>query len=167
MTPPAQLDDYRYDANAFDWISEKRATSKLSSPTHTPRAHKVRFTAACILQANGYHPPLAIPACLDDLEPLPVQHYLPQQQQPDIDWQPNYAKYSERIKRNKLRRAGPNTGLPFGYPREISSPLVWSGSDLKQQGEDKYVFHLTSSEILEAEGALEAFKGTIASWYPT
>lgn len=161
MAPPAQLDDYHYDA--FEWISEKHATAKLGPPTG---ARKVHFTAACILQANGYHPPLVIPACLDDLEPLPVQRYLPQQIQPDIDWQPNYAKYSERIQRNKLRRPS-NTELPFGYPREISSPLVWSGADLKEQGEDKYVFHLTSAEIREAEGALEVFKGTIASWYLT
>ncbi|KAF8435248.1 hypothetical protein BGX38DRAFT_1100479 [Terfezia claveryi] len=162
MAPPAQLDNYQYDAAAFGWIPEKRAAPKLSSPTNTPRARKVRFTAACILQANGYHPPLVIPACLDDLEPLTVQHYLPRLLQPDIDWQPNFAKYGERVKRNKLKRAVPglNTELPFGYPREISSPLVWSGPELKEQGEDKYVFHLTPAEIRETEGALEAFKAS-------
>lgn len=165
MAPPAQLDDYPYDTNipaAFEWISGKRAVPKPSCSTNTPRDRKLRFTAACILQASGYHPPLVIPAFLDSLE---TQHYLPQQ--PDIDWQPNFTKYSERVKRNKLkRRAMPNTELPTGYPREISSPLVWSGLELREQGEDKYVFHLTSAEIREVEGALEAFKGTTASWYP-
>jgi len=154
MAPPAQLDDYHYDTDlpaALEWISEGCAVPKLCFPTNTPRARNVRFTDARILQANGYHPPLVIPAFLNDLQLL--QHYLPQQ--PDIDWQPNYGKYCERVKRNKLkRRTTLSTELPFGYPRNISCPLMWSGPDLKEQGEDKYVFHLTPAKIRESEGAL-------------
>lgn len=161
MTPPAHLVDYHhYEGRlpaTFGWLTEK-APQKKSLSTITPR--RVHFTAACILHSTGYHPPLLLPAFLDDLEPLHLQQILPQQ--PDIDWQPNYSKYCERVQRNKLkRRCITNGELPFGFPREIhSSPLVWSGSELR---EDEYIFNLTQIEIREAETALKAFKGTICN----
>lgn len=150
MTPPPQFDDL----DAFEWLTEgttPRLPSKVTCKSQfSPAAHIMQFT--------DYHPPLLLPASLDSESSTPNMQ-INQLQQPDISWHPNYSNYCDRVKRNKLRRGSASlVQLPFGYPREIQSPLVWSGIELRQQGEDKFIFHLTSDEIFEAETALNYFK---------
>lgn len=148
MTPPAQFDNL----DAFEWRAEG-TTSRFPSKATYKNQHP---PAARTLQFNDYHPPLLLPSFLQ-LEPFGVQ--INQPQQPDIDWHPNYSNYCDRVKRNKLRRgSAPLVQLPFGYPREVDSPLVWSGRELRQKGEDKFIFNLSNDEISEAEAALNFFK---------
>ena len=76
---------------------------------------------------------------------------------PVIDWQPDYAGYCDRVKRNKPKRRGaPIVQLPAGYPEQIHSPLAWTPANLREQ---RYIFQITTVELLEAEAALKAFKG--------
>lgn len=151
MTPPAQFDDLD-DFERFTEGTTSRFPSKVTCKTQYP-------PAARILQFTDYHPPLLLPS-FPESEPFTPGVEVNQLQQPDIGWHPNYSNYCDRVKRNKLRRgSAPLVQLPFGYPREVESPLVWSGPGLRQKGEDKFIFNLTSDEISEAETALNFFKG--------
>lgn len=47
--------------------------------------------------------------------------------------------------------------LPAGIPNIVDSPLASTGSQCMDEGE--YVHELTESGIVEAEAALESFKG--------
>ncbi|KAF8443469.1 hypothetical protein BDZ91DRAFT_174561 [Kalaharituber pfeilii] len=159
MTPPipagGELLYTDAQSAAFSWYNALAEKPKQSITSNRTPRKTVQFAAACILHAAGIHPPLVLPpGLLEDLEALPD---LQVPQQPDIDWQPNFQKYSERVQRNKARRRNGSGQLPEGYPREISSPLVWTGAELR---EDQYIFHLTEAEIMEVEKAMKDFKAS-------
>lgn len=75
---------------------------------------------------------------------------------PDIDWIPSYKVFKERVQRLASLPLNRPTTLPRGWPSEITSERVWSGSDFAS--EDDYVVRLTPSDISEIESALSFFK---------
>lgn len=78
---------------------------------------------------------------------------------PDIDWIPSYKVFAERVQRLAQMNLNRPTTLPAGWPSEITSERVWSGSDF--QSEDDYVVKLTQEDIAEIERALEYFKSKL------
>lgn len=47
--------------------------------------------------------------------------------------------------------------LPVGFPSRLNGPLAWSPSDI--QDASSYVRHLTASDLMAIQDALEHFKG--------
>lgn len=47
--------------------------------------------------------------------------------------------------------------LPSSFPQSISSPLAWTGPDL---ADERYIYHLTPSDLSEIKNALTEFKST-------
>lgn len=47
--------------------------------------------------------------------------------------------------------------LPSSFPQSISSPLAWTGADL---ADERYIYHLTPSDLSEIKNALTEFKCT-------
>ncbi|KFY83064.1 hypothetical protein V500_10190 [Pseudogymnoascus sp. VKM F-4518 (FW-2643)] len=45
--------------------------------------------------------------------------------------------------------------LPSSFPQSISSPLAWTGADL---ADERYIYHLTPSDLSEIKNALTEFK---------
>ncbi|KZP33619.1 Clavaminate synthase-like protein [Athelia psychrophila] len=79
-------------------------------------------------------------------------------QQPDIAYQPDRAKWEARTARRLAANPSlPSTPLPAGFPKKLESPLVWEGSDWKD--EKDWVHALTPSELDEIAGALKHFRG--------
>jgi len=78
----------------------------------------------------------------------------------DISWQPDYSKFVERSKR--LESARSETKLPEGWPSRLESSLVWDGNEIN--GEDDYVYHLTSDELEELTAAIRHFKGLFSKF---
>ena len=73
----------------------------------------------------------------------------------DIQWNPSYKSYLERVRRlSKLQLDRP-TKVPPEFPTAVHAPWVWSGSDLK---EEDFVVHLQETDIVEVESALASFK---------
>lgn len=74
---------------------------------------------------------------------------------PDIEWDPSYQTYLERVERlSKLSHDRPKS-VPEGYPRRINAPWVWSGGETR---EEEYVIIFEDSDIVEIEAALRQFK---------
>lgn len=79
-------------------------------------------------------------------------------QQPDIEYQPDRAKWQARTARRLAANPSlPNTPLPAGFPEKLESPLVWEGSDWKDENE--WVYELDKREIEEIDSALKHFRG--------
>lgn len=79
-------------------------------------------------------------------------------QQPDIEYQPDRTKWQARTARRLAADPSlPNTPLPAGFPKKLESPLVWEGSDWKD--EKGWVHELSKGEIEEIDGALKHFRG--------
>ncbi|KZP02489.1 Clavaminate synthase-like protein [Athelia psychrophila] len=79
-------------------------------------------------------------------------------QQPDIEYQPHRAKWEARTAlRLAVDPSLPSTPLPAGFPKKLESPLVWEGSDWKD--EKNWVYALTPSELDEIAEALKHFQG--------
>jgi hypothetical protein len=77
-------------------------------------------------------------------------------QQPDIQYQPDYKKYQERTAR-RLEHGMLTRNLPAGFPQQLSSPLVWTKTDFK--GEE-WVTVLTEADQHEIAAALRVFQGS-------
>ncbi|KAF5379909.1 hypothetical protein D9757_007223 [Collybiopsis confluens] len=76
---------------------------------------------------------------------------------PDISYHPDETKYKRRTARRLAENPDlPNTALPPGYPSKIEGPIVWEGKDWTS--EDQWVFHLSSEQLQEIDGALAHFK---------
>lgn len=76
--------------------------------------------------------------------------------QPDIAYQPDFQKYSERVKR-RLETEKLSKELPEGFPKQLVSPLVWHGSDFKS--EDEWTYVLSEADLEDMKQALAHFKG--------
>jgi hypothetical protein len=104
-------------------------------------------------ERDTHHAPksvdLAVPMNLDAILSFPLRG-------PDIQWNPSFEKYSERVRMlGKLKIPRP-TSVPEGYPEVIKAPWVWEGSDF--QNED-YVLQLDTKDVDEVNTALAHFKG--------
>jgi len=77
--------------------------------------------------------------------------------QPDIDYHPDEVKWKARTARRLAEDPSlPSTPLPSGFPTHLESPLVWKGSDWKEEKE--WVYELSSDHLQELENALRHFQ---------
>ncbi|KAF4468525.1 Clavaminate synthase [Fusarium albosuccineum] len=91
------------------------------------------------------------------LKPNPIRSLVQDVSRPDIEWYPNYDTHQARVERlAKSAHDRPET-VPEGFPRQIVSPRVWTGSDFVDK--DKYRVQLSADDIQEIRAALEYFKG--------
>lgn len=91
-------------------------------------------------------------------EPIPA-HEEVKQQQPDISYHPDRVKYEARTARRLASDPSlPNTPLPASFPKKLESPLVWEGSDWKN--EKDWVYALTPSDLEDVAKALKHFQST-------
>ncbi|RSL41176.1 hypothetical protein CEP53_012918 [Fusarium sp. AF-6] len=75
--------------------------------------------------------------------------------QPDIGYTPNLDKYLARVKRRQETEKF-ETSLPEGFPKELTSDLVWDGKDLSAKYDWNY--HLTEADIEEIDEAIKNFR---------
>lgn len=75
--------------------------------------------------------------------------------QPDIQYHPDYDKYTARTERRKRTEALQHT-VPAGYPEELKSPLVWEGKDVESRND--WIYHLSEAQLDEIDAALKSFK---------
>ncbi|KAF7987106.1 hypothetical protein HWV62_295 [Athelia sp. TMB] len=77
--------------------------------------------------------------------------------QPDIEYQPDRIKWEARTARRLAADPSlPNKALPAGYPKKLESPLVWEGSDWKD--EKQWIYPLTTSDLSEIAQAVKHFR---------
>ena len=76
------------------------------------------------------------------------------QVQPDISYHPDYEKYQLRSKRVKAQLTN-NDGFPAEFPRQLTGPLVWEGSDFTEESE--WTLVLNEAQLLEINEALAYF----------
>ncbi|KJA19204.1 hypothetical protein HYPSUDRAFT_69375 [Hypholoma sublateritium FD-334 SS-4] len=78
--------------------------------------------------------------------------------QPDITYHPDRQQWQHRTEKRLAEDPSlPFTPLPDGFPKELSSPLVWEGKDC--QTEKQWVFELTSTHLDEIDAAVKHFHG--------
>jgi hypothetical protein len=82
--------------------------------------------------------------------------------QPDIQYHPDYEKYTARAQRRKATEQLPTT-LPADFPQELESQLVWEGNDVEKR--DDWIFKLNDAQREEIDAALKSFKGIYTSPY--
>lgn len=79
--------------------------------------------------------------------------------QPDIEYHPDEAKWKARTARRLAEDLSlPSTPLPAGFPQKLDSPLVWQGSDWKDEKE--WVYELNADQLKEVDDALKHFRST-------
>ena len=71
--------------------------------------------------------------------------------QPDIQYHPDYAKYTARTQHRIATETLPTT-LPLGFPSHLDSPLVWEGSEIEQR--DDWIYRLNDAQLDEIDQAL-------------
>ncbi|KAF8649399.1 hypothetical protein AX16_005840 [Volvariella volvacea WC 439] len=78
--------------------------------------------------------------------------------QPDISYHPDYAKYVARSAR-RLEEDPTLTlkSLPAGFPQKVDGPIVWEGSNWKE--EKQWVYQLNDAQLKEIDDAVKHFKG--------
>ena len=78
--------------------------------------------------------------------------------QPDITYHPNRQQWQHRTEGRLVEDPSlPLTPLPDGYPKKLSSPLVWEGKDW--QNEEQWVYSLTPMHLEEIDAAVTHFHG--------
>lgn len=89
-----------------------------------------------------------------------LQHERPLLQHPgasaDIDWMPNFEKYTQRVQARALLRGLPSA-VPESWPRHLESPLSWTPSTVPAESE--YIYELNESQKQEIIDAVNHFKG--------
>ncbi|TFK32123.1 hypothetical protein BDQ12DRAFT_775069 [Crucibulum laeve] len=76
--------------------------------------------------------------------------------QPDIEYHPNEEKWNARTARRLAEDPSlPQTPLPKSFPQKLDSPLVWEGSDWKDESE--WVYNLSKDELKEIDDAVKHF----------
>jgi hypothetical protein len=73
---------------------------------------------------------------------------------PDIEWNPCYQTYIDRVQHLSKLNADRPLSVPEGYPSRVDAPWVWSGSSF----DDEYIVPLSRDDIVEIEKALQHFK---------
>jgi len=79
---------------------------------------------------------------------------------PDIEWNPSFDRYQERVRSLARMNLNRPMNLPCGFPTTVREAWVWKGSDFEEKD---YVVSLQESDIIEIENALVFFKGTLSS----
>ncbi len=79
-----------------------------------------------------------------------------------IKYHPNLEQYLARVK-TSLRAGGLEKEVPEGWPKELTSPLVWTIADF--QNESKYIYILTEDEKMKLHNTLKYFKGIFHELY--
>ncbi|OAA65585.1 TfdA family oxidoreductase [Niveomyces insectorum RCEF 264] len=77
------------------------------------------------------------------------------QRQPDITYQPDYAKYQQRVERLKPLRPQ-SASRPAGFPAQLTGGLVWEGKDFADERDWTVLF--TPDQLQEIDNALDHFK---------
>ncbi|CAL00422.1 hypothetical protein AnigIFM59636_007718 [Aspergillus niger] len=80
---------------------------------------------------------------------------MPHPTQPDIQYFPDYEKYTSRTQRRQATEDLPTT-LPVGFPTELKSSLVWHGKDINNSTD--WIFHLNEAQLDEINTALKSFQ---------
>ncbi|PWY83565.1 TfdA family oxidoreductase [Aspergillus heteromorphus CBS 117.55] len=75
--------------------------------------------------------------------------------QPDIQYHPDFAKYTARSQRRVEAEPLPKT-LPAGFPAQLNSPLVWEGEDIEKR--DDWFYRLNDAQLDEIDQGLKEFK---------
>lgn len=75
--------------------------------------------------------------------------------QPDIQYHPDYTKYTARTERRIATETLPKT-LPQGFPEHLDSPLVWEGTEVEKR--DDWIYQLNDAQLDEIDRALQSFK---------
>ena len=73
----------------------------------------------------------------------------------EINWVPNLSRFSERTTLAS-RKPYSDSHLPTNWPETVRSPLVWSGSELR---EEEYIFEISDANRQEIEHATKEFLG--------
>ena len=73
-----------------------------------------------------------------------------------IAFQPNLDEYLARSAKRTLH-GGLESQVPAGWPKKLSGPMIWTGSDFPD--ESSFVYHLSSENKNEIQNALGHFKG--------
>ncbi|GMF80405.1 unnamed protein product [Aspergillus oryzae] len=76
--------------------------------------------------------------------------------QPDIQYHPDYEKYTARKARRQATEQLSKT-LPDGFPQKLDSPLVWEGKDVEKR--DDWIYRLNDAHREEIDAALKSFQG--------
>lgn len=78
--------------------------------------------------------------------------------QPNIHYHPDRREWEARTARRLANNPSlPTTALPDGFPKVLTSPLVWEGKDWKD--EKQWVYELNASELKEIDEAVKHFHG--------
>jgi hypothetical protein len=85
---------------------------------------------------------------LDGPESISTSH-------PDIEWDPSFTTYCNRVTGLAGLRANVPQTLPHGFPSSIKSPRVWSGSDFID--ESRFVYLLSDGDREEIDAAIKVF----------
>ena len=94
-----------------------------------------------------------------------ASHTLPQPTanqltQPDIPYHPDEAKWRARTARRLAEDPSlPSTPLPEGFPKRLTGPLVWEGTQYAD--ESLWVHSLSEAELQEIDGAVHYFEGEV------
>ncbi|KAK6815129.1 Taurine catabolism dioxygenase TauD TfdA family protein [Aspergillus parasiticus SU-1] len=75
--------------------------------------------------------------------------------QPDIQYHPDYEKYTARRARRQATEQLSKT-LPEGFPQKLESPLVWEGKDVEKR--DDWIYRLNDAQREEIDAALKSFQ---------
>ncbi|KAE8378657.1 hypothetical protein BDV26DRAFT_280931 [Aspergillus bertholletiae] len=75
--------------------------------------------------------------------------------QPDIQYHPDYEKYTARTARRQATEQLAKT-LPDGFPQKLESPLVWEGKDVEKR--DDWIYKLNDAQREEIDAALRSFQ---------
>jgi len=65
---------------------------------------------------------------------------------------------TQRFWDRELTRNKANLDVPHGFPKELNSPLAWTGAEIETK-ESQWKLDLTEEEIVAVEAALAAFEG--------
>ncbi|KZF21101.1 Clavaminate synthase-like protein [Xylona heveae TC161] len=84
-----------------------------------------------------------------------VQAPVPVPTQPDIQYHPDFEKYTARTSRRQATESLEKS-LPDGFPAQLNSPLVWEGKDVEKR--DDWIYAFNDAQLDEIDAALKSFK---------
>jgi hypothetical protein len=76
----------------------------------------------------------------------------------DIDWEPNLDQYLRRARARAIL-PGLERDVPPGWPKSLTSPLVWSGTELTDDVD--VILYLNEQQRTEITDALSHFKSIV------
>ncbi|KAK3390043.1 hypothetical protein B0H63DRAFT_499788 [Podospora didyma] len=99
--------------------------------------------------------PGTLSSCL--IRPIPTKGVVKAAiKRPDIEWHPSYETCQARVAALEATAQNRPSSVPEGFPDQISSPRVWTGSDFADR--EKHLVHLSNDDIEEIGVPLDFFK---------